>query len=159
MLHGGSGVSLANPQDVLCRTYSGRCTRALLVSCPDEWLKWIRRLERLHVASDLAKTDDKTRVNSLIYAMGDKVDDILTSFRLSADDSEKYASVCDKFDSHFVRRRNTIYERAKFNQRVQQQGKSADSFITALYTIVENCSYVGLQDEMIRDRIMVGIRD
>ena len=128
-------------------------------SRPDEWLKWIRRFEQFHVASDLAKTDDKTQVNLLIYAMGDKADYILTSFRLSADDSEKYASVCDKFDSHFVRRRNTIYERAKFNQRVQQQGKPADSFIMDLYAIVENCSYVGLQDEIIHDRIVVGIRE
>ena len=58
-----------------------------------------------------------------------------------------------------MRRRNTIYERAKFNQRVQQQGESADSFVTDLYALAENCSYGGLHDEMIRDRIVVGIRD
>ena len=80
---------------------------------PDEWPKWIRRFERFRVASGLVKSDEKTQVNSLIYAMGDKADDILSSFRLSAADSEKYASVREKFDSHFVRRRNTIYEREK----------------------------------------------
>ena len=128
-------------------------------SRPDEWPKWISRFERFRAASGLVKMDEKTQVNSLIYAMGDKADDILTSFRLSADDSEKYASVREKFDSYFVRRRNTIYERAKFNQRVQQQGESADSFVTDLYALAESCSYGGLHDEMICDRIEVGIRD
>ena len=32
-------------------------------------------------------------------------------------------------------------------------------FITALYTLAEHCGYGGLHDEMIRDRIVVGIRN
>ena len=34
-----------------------------------------------------------------------------------------------------------------------------DSFITDLYTLTKHCGYRDLHDEMIRDRIMVGIRD
>ena len=83
--------------------------------------------------------DGRQDAGQLAYTrMGDKADDILTSFRLSTDDSEKYTSVCEKFDSHFVRCRNTIYERAKFNQRVEQQGESADLFVTDLYALAEN---------------------
>ena len=52
-----------------------------------------------------------------------------------------------------------IYERAKFNQRCQEPGESVDSFITALYVLAEYCGYAGLHDEMIRDRIVVGLRD
>ncbi|KAK3729801.1 hypothetical protein QZH41_003408 [Actinostola sp. cb2023] len=37
-----------------------------------------------------------------------------------ADDSTKYDKVKDKFDKHFVKRRNIIYERAKFNKRHQE---------------------------------------
>ena len=46
-----------------------------------------------------------------------KADDILQSFNLSDGDPKKYKTVKDKFDAHFVKRRDTIYERAKFNQR------------------------------------------
>ena len=63
------------------------------------------------------------------------------------------------FDGHFVKRRNVIYERARFNQRVQEPGESVDAFITALYGLAEHCGYAGLHDEMIRDRIVVGLRD
>ena len=64
-----------------------------------------------------------------------------------------------KFDGHFVKRRNVIYERAKFNLRRQEPGESVDSFITSLYGLAEHCGYSGLHDEMIRDRIVVGLRD
>ena len=65
----------------------------------------------------------------------------------------------DKFDGHFVIRRNTIYERAKFNQRKQLPGESIDDFITALYGLVEHCEYGKLSEMMIRDYIIVGITD
>ena len=51
-----------------------------------------------------------------------------------------------------------IYERAKFDLRKQEEGESVDSFITALYELDEHCGYADLHDEMIRDKIVVGIR-
>ena len=38
-------------------------------------------------------------------------------------------------------------------------GETTDSFITALYGLAEHCQYKALHDEMIRDHIIVGIRD
>ena len=91
--------------------------------------------------------------------MGDEADDILRSFGLSADDAKKYDVVKGKFDSHFIKRRNVIYERARFNQRRQEAGESVDCFVIALYGLAEHCEYAALHDEMIRDRIVVGLRD
>ena len=84
-------------------------------SKPEQWPKWIRRFERFRQASDLASKSEENQVNTLVYSMGDKADDVLQSFNLSEEDSKKYKTVKDKFDAHFVKRRNTIYERAKFN--------------------------------------------
>ena len=91
--------------------------------------------------------------------MGDQADDILLSFQLSEEDKKKYDVVLGKFQGHFVKRRNVIYERMKFNQRIQQEGESVESFITDLYALSETCNYGELTNEMIRDRIVVGIRD
>ena len=41
--------------------------------------------------------------------------------------------------------------------RQQEEGEPVDTFITVLYRLVEHCGYNDLHDEMIRDRIMVGI--
>ena len=43
--------------------------------------------------------------------------------------------------------------------RVQTEGESVDTFITDLYTLAELCNFSDLRDELIRDRIVVGIRD
>ena len=43
--------------------------------------------------------------------------------------------------------------------RKQEDGETVDSFITALYELVENCNYGLLREEMIRDRLVVGIKD
>jgi len=47
--------------------------------------------------------------------MGDKADDILQSFNLFEEDLKSYKTVKEKFDAHFIQRRNTIFERAKIN--------------------------------------------
>ena len=128
-------------------------------SRPEEWVRWIRRFERFRVASGLTQKDGEVQVSTLIYAMGDQADDILRSFTLSDNDRKSYAIVKSKFDNHFIRRRNVIFERAKFNRRRQEESEPVETFITALYALAEHCGYGDLHDEMIRDRIVVGIRN
>ncbi|XP_071093535.1 uncharacterized protein [Haliotis cracherodii] len=123
------------------------------------WTRWIRRFERYRITSKLATKDQETQVNQLIYLMGAEADDILPTFTLSEEEQTSYTIVKAKFDQYFSVRRNVIFERAKFNQRVQRDGEPVDSFITDLYSLAENCNYGALHDEMIRDRIVVGIRD
>ena len=108
------------------------------------------------MASDLASKSEENQVNTFVYSMGDKADDILQSFNLSEEDS---SAVKDRFEAHFVKKRNTIYELAKFNQRKQEEGEPADNFITDLYGLTEHCQYGDLHNQMIRDCIVVGILD
>ena len=91
--------------------------------------------------------------------MGNEADDKLQSFDLSDADRKKYKSVKDKFEGHFIIKRNVTFERARFNMRVQEESESVDSLITDLYTLAEFCVFGDLHDELIRDRTVVGIRD
>ena len=86
-------------------------------------------------------------MNALIYTMGEEAEDILTSLHLTVDEASEYHTVKEKLDAHFVVRRNVIYERAMLNQRQQESGESADSFITALHCLAEHCGYGALHDE------------
>ena len=111
------------------------------------------------MASNLTEKSEENQVNTLVYSMGDAADDILITLGLTAENKKKYKPVTEKFTDHLIKKRNTIFERAKFNQRVQESGKSVDAFITDLYSLAETCSYGGLQEEMIRDRIVVGLQN
>ena len=71
-----------------------------------EWPKWSRRFERFRQASGLAKEEEESQINTLIYTVGDQADDILNSFKLSTTQLKQYHTVKTKFDEHFVVRRN-----------------------------------------------------
>ena len=94
-----------------------------------------------------------------MYCIGDEADNILSSLELSDDNKKSYDTVKTKLEGHFVQRKNIIYEHVRFNQQRQEEGKSIDSFITSLHCLVEYCGYQGLKNEMIRDQIIVGLRD
>ena len=129
------------------------------LSKPEQWPKWIRRFEHFRSASGLAMKDGKVQVDTLLYAMGSDADDVMLSFHLREDDACDYGKVKDRFDRHFVKKRNVIYERARFNTRCQGKDESVDAFVTALHSLAQYCNYKELHDEMIRDRLVVGLRD
>ena len=100
-------------------------------SSPDAWPCCSKLFERYRVTSGLSERDGSVQVSTLIYAMGNQAEDIFASFGLSEDDRSNFTTVQERFTKHFVKQRNPIYERARFNQRVQQQGETVDSFVTA----------------------------
>ena len=55
--------------------------------------------------------------------------------------------------------KNIIFERAWFNGRNQLTSESAKPFITEVHRLADRCEFKGMKDEVIRDRLMVGILD
>ena len=85
------------------------------------------------------KKSFENQVNTLIYSIGEEADDIKVSFGLTADDATQCELVKNRFESHFIVKRNIIFERAKFNLRSQQEGESVETFITDLHCFAELC--------------------
>ena len=77
----------------------------------------------------------------------------------ASDEEKDYTTVLLKFDEFFKVRQNVIYKRAHFNRCSQLEGVSTEQFIMGLYRLADNCDYKTLRDEMIRDRLVVGIWD
>ena len=86
--------------------------------------------------------------------MEDQAQDILTSFKLSSTEQQKYDTVKTKFDEHSVVICNVIFERAK-RTRCRQEGETSDRFITALHALSERCNFVEMKCEL----IVVGLKD
>ena len=126
---------------------------------PDDWPRWQRRFQQFRVASGLTGDSEEKQVSTLLYCLGEQAEAVLTSTNATAEDRKKYATVIEKLNGFFKVRKNVIFERARFNRRSQQEGERAEQYIMALYDLAENCEYGTLQSEMIRDRLVVGIRD
>ena len=56
---------------------------------------------------------------------------------------------------------NVIYERYRFNNRLQESEESIYAYTTiwALRTLAETCEFGSLKEDLIRDRLVCGIRD
>ncbi|UYV60538.1 K02A2.6-like [Cordylochernes scorpioides] len=129
-------------------------------STPNEWPKWRKRFERYLVVSGMKKKEEADKIDLFMYLMGDRADDIFRTFKFEKEEeATRIDSVLKAFDSHFCVRKNIIYERAKFNSRIQEDREPVDEFITSLYKLADSCEFEGLHEQLIRDRIVVGVRD
>ncbi|KAJ8879061.1 hypothetical protein PR048_019667 [Dryococelus australis] len=96
-----------------------------------------RRPEEWGLVSGLSEKSGEMQVSTLIYILGQEARDIMNSFNLSDKESASYEAVVKRFKSHFIPKRNVIYERVKFNLRSQPANESVDTFITALHLLAE----------------------
>ena len=118
-----------------------------------------KRFEQFRLSSGLNKESGEQQASTLLYCLCDDAEDVLLSSEISDEDRKDYAKVVSTFDGYFQVRKNVIFERARFNRRSQRDGENAEEYIAALYSLAENCQYGALKEEMIRDRLVVGIRD
>ncbi|KAL1414821.1 hypothetical protein MTO96_007182 [Rhipicephalus appendiculatus] len=99
-------------------------------SSPNEWLKCKQRFERFRTSSGLYVKPEQHQVDALHYIMGEQYEEIFATFALSEENSKKFDAVVEQFDAvveqfdkYFIPRRSVIFERARFNTRVQQYGE------------------------------------
>ena len=78
-----------------------------------------------------------------------------------ADETEKgdLDRVLDKMQEYCLGETNVIYERFRFNGKTQQNGESFDNFLTNLIELAKTCQFGTMHDALLRDRIVVGVRD
>ena len=125
----------------------------------NEWCNWLKRFQRFRSVSELDKKSEELQVNTLLYTIGPKAEDLLESLHLDDGEEKKYNVVVDKISNFFVPKTNVIFERARFNMRKQELGESCEQFVSALHALASKCNYGTLSNELIRDRLVVGIID
>ena len=126
---------------------------------PYNWPKWKRRIDLYRIASGLAGEGEFRQVNTIIYCLGEEAEDILASANLAEGARTYHAIVIQSLDRFLKARQNIIYERARFNQSDQLSGETGERYITVLYSLVQTCNYGALKEEMLPDRLEVGIAD
>ena len=129
-------------------------------SNPTQWPQWKQRYERYTIVAKLGNEEPVIQVSTLLYCMGPEAEQIYNNFTFDSDtDRDDPTKVMEQFDRHFIPKRNVIFERAKFNQRQQEEGESIEAYVRVLYELAEHCDFAGLKDNFIRDRLVIGLRD
>ena len=124
-----------------------------------DWEKWLSRFKRYREVSELFLKEPQYQVSTLIYLMGEEAEQLLLSLQLTDTELQNFDTVIAKITQFYTPKVNIIYERAKFNSRIQQEGESIDTFVADLHHLAKSCKFGSLQDELVRDRIVIGILD
>lgn len=132
------------------------------VNVAEKWKKFRLAWDNYTLATELDKKAEKVQVATLLTIIGEEARDVFSTFTdwEDEDSSTKIAPVLQKFADYCQPRKNVPFERYRFNQRVQEAGESYDQYKTALRKLAEGCDFNAITpDEILRDRIVFGIRD
>ena len=92
--------------------------------------------------------------------MGAKTYKLIRSLAPPGDQKNKnYEELAKLVQDHFTPRPSPILQRFKFNTRSQQPGETIAIPIAESKHLAEHCEFRTTWDEMLRDRIVCGVRD
>ena len=91
--------------------------------------------------------------------MGKDCLQVFNNLELSVEQKSSVKACLDALEAYFKPKRNVVYERYVFNSSSQQQEESTDEYVNRLRKYAASCNFGSLTDELIRDRLVLGIRD
>ena len=106
------------------------------------------------------KEEDDIRIAASMNVIGREGMDLFDTFQWQAnEDEDNIDDVLRKFDEKCLPRTNETYEAYKFFSRSQNAGETVEAYITALYKLSSTCNFGTMTDRLIKDRLVIGIRD
>lgn len=125
------------------------------------WKQWKKVWQRYEIATGIYKQENLVRVSTLLSVIGEEAVKAFDTFAWGEGQSENsITDVLAKFDEYCEPRTQVIYERYRFNNRKQEPGESISAYVTELRVIAKNCAHDEITpDEILRDRLVLGVRD
>ena len=116
-------------------------------------------LERVQLFIQANGIKDKKRVAVHLSVLGSKPYRVLTNVLAPQKPSEKsYNELTRTLRSHFNPKPVVIAERFHFHRRVQSAEESLTEYVAELKKLAQSCNFGGHLDEVLRDRLVCGIR-
>ena len=136
----------------------------------DRWERFLERFRWYLAAVGEDGSEDNKKVAILLTVAGAEAHEVFRTFTyepakaavgnqpaVPAETAEQFST--ESSPSSARREQNVINERYVFHTRVQSEGETIDSFTTDLRLKSQSCEFGSLQDSLIRDRVVVGIRN
>ncbi|XP_022809511.1 uncharacterized protein LOC111346488 [Stylophora pistillata] len=128
----------------------------------EKWKKFHLAWTSYSLATELNKKAQPVQVATLLTVIGEEARDVYSTFTdwTEEGDENKIAPVLTKFAEYCQPRKNVPFERYRFNRRSQEAGETYDQYKTALRKLAAGCEFNTITpDEILRDRLIFGIRD
>ncbi len=128
----------------------------------EKWKRFKRAWTNYVLATELNAKPEAVQVATLLTGIGEDAREVFFTFTgWTADgDDAKIQPVLEKFEEYCQPRKNIPFERYRFNCRSQEPGEPFDQYRTTLRKLGEYCNFQAITtDEILRDRLVFGIRD
>jgi hypothetical protein len=118
-----------------------------------QWLNYVK-------AAKVNKEEKDCQAAIFLACIGTDAYHIFTTMEFEAeDDKHDPDKLLDAFERHCIGEINEVYERYVLHRRQQEPGETFDTFVGDLRRLVKSCDYGSMEDSIVRDRIVLGIRD
>ncbi|GFU74978.1 transposon Tf2-9 polyprotein [Trichonephila clavipes] len=122
-----------------------------------KWRKWRQELENYLLATEKGDRTDKITIAILLNLLGSGGLEIYNNLKLEL--KVNFSEVLQKFKEYNSPRQNIVYERYKFFSCVQLVSQAIKTYVTQLKTLAFTCEFSEKENGLIRDRIVLGIKD
>ena len=123
------------------------------------WERFYEQWQHYLVAMDLTDSAENKKVAVFLTCIGTEAFEVYRNFQFAPDQVGKLDAIVKAFKDYCVGAMNVTYERYQFHKRHQDLHERFDNFVGDLRRLAKNCAFGDVSDSMIRDRIVVGIRD
>ncbi|KAK3737631.1 hypothetical protein QZH41_006456 [Actinostola sp. cb2023] len=83
----------------------------------------------------------------------------LQNLKLTEDERKDVKTCVQALAAHFKPKRNVVYERYVFNLCAQNDQETTDEFVNRIRKLTSSCEFGTLTEELIRDKLVLGIQD
>lgn len=126
----------------------------------DNWRRFRDQWQNYVVAVDLTDATTEKQAAVFLTCIGTEAYDVYRAMHFdSEEDRKKIESIIAGFEAFCVGAVNTTYERYRFNQRTQNVGERFDVYLGEIRRMAKSCNFAAVENSMLRDRIVVGIKD
>ena len=123
-----------------------------------DWQEYVERFEFSCFAQGIIEDERKKAL--LLASVGQEMYTTVKSVLSPVSPARlPYTELLNKVSLHFAPKRSVILCRFKFNQCVQEPGQLTADYLTKLKRLAENCDIGPTLNDMLRDRLVCGIRD
>lgn len=125
-----------------------------------EWTKWKKSFMIYYKACQLDKKERDVQTSILLHVIGEKCREVYEQFPDEpTSTSITVELLLKKFDDFFTPKKNLTIERHKFFTRNQQEHETVDQYAFDLNKLATSCEFEKLKDDLIKDRLICGLRE
>ena len=124
------------------------------------WAIFSQMWDSYEIITGLDTESDKIRIAHFITAIGPDALEIHQGLPFkNEEDRKSFKQIWKLWSEYCLGKTNVTFERYQFNKSIQNTDETVENYYVRLRSLASTCEFGTLTDDLIRDRIVLGIRD